>query len=709
MSNHISLILGVHNHQPLGNFQSVFEHAYQHGYAPFLEMLAEFPDLKFCVHNTGILYDWYEAHRPEYLSRLAELAERGQVEIMAGGYYEPILPVIPEAHRLGQIRKLSQRVKDLFGQNPQTLWLTERVWEPHLPSTLARAGVKAVLMDDTHFKLSGLSDHQLLGYYMTEDVGHAVAAFPIDKQLRYTIPFRDPEETIGYLRSLANPAGDRVVVMVDDGEKFGIWPGTYKWVYEEGWLQRFFTRLLEEREWLHTTTFSEVLSRLRPLGNVYLPTASYAEMMTWALPAEASAQLEAIQHECQDPDYQRFLRGGFWRNFLAKYPESGDMHQKMLWLAERTAKLKAAQQKPILDWIWRGQCNCAYWHGLFGGTYLNHLRVETYRNLISAECALDAAEGGPAEGVEAEYTAVSGSGDALVRLRSRDLSLAINLTRGGSIFELSDKRKQFNLTNTMTRRPEAYHEKLRAFKGGDPGGTVASIHDLVKVKEEGLAQRLLYDRYRRVAWIEHFLPADTTLPDWVGLSYRELGDFVCGEFQYDSAPVREGTREVKLARPGRVEQGGESLPVRLEKRLRVPSRGTELLVEYRIVNESGSPLDALFGSEWGFSLQAGNTPDRYYTIEGVELGNDNQLGSVGETNPVRRFALVEEWLGLSVAVELEHPARLWRSPVETISNSEDGFERVYQSSVALPVWRLILAPGASWGVKIVLTISAGRE
>lgn len=700
----VSLILGVHNHQPLGNFEHVFQRAYADAYAPFLEILAEFPEIAFSIHNTGILYDWYAERHPEYLTRLGELVRRGQVEILTGGYYEPILPVIPETHRIGQIRMLSERVEELFGVTPETLWLTERVWEPHLPSSLAPAGVRAVLMDDTHFRLSGLEDEELLGYYMTEDVGHTVAAFPIDKQLRYTIPFREPEETIAYLRGLCSQTGERIVVMVDDGEKFGVWPGTHQWVYREGWLRRFFSQLREERDWLHTTSFREVLKQRRPLGTVYLPTASYAEMMSWALPAAASAKLEALRRDCPDPEAQRFLRGGFWRNFLVKYPESAAMHAKMLWLSQRAAGLPAARRRKALDRIWRGQCNCAYWHGLFGGTYLNHLRVETYRNLLEAERLLDKAEKLPAGRLEVERVALAASGHEVVRARTPELSLALDLSRGGCLYELSDKTRSFNLCNTMTRRPEAYHERLRSLSAGETQSGVASIHDIVKVKEEGLAERLLYDRYRRASWIEHFLPPETGLEDWVGLTYCELGDFAQGAYQLTSADAAG----LRLTREGCVDTGGRSQPVRLTKTLRLCPEATALQFGYRIENLSDAPLDALFGSEWGFSLQAGNTPDRYYRIEGVELGDDNKLGSVGETREVRRFALLEEWINLCVGFQLDHPATLWRCPIETISNSEGGFERVYQSSVVAPFWHLNLEGGARWETRIVLTISTAR-
>ena len=696
----VSLILGVHNHQPLGNFDEVMERAYADAYAPFLDVLSQFPEIRCSVHNTGILYDWFEAHHPEYIDRLREMVGRGQVEPLTGGYYEPILAVIPEAHRRGQIEKLSRRVEELFGTRPETLWLTERIWEPQLPSSLAAAGVSAVIMDDTHFKISGLSDENLYGYYFTEDLGHKVAAFPIDKQLRYTIPFREPEETINYLRGVATEDGDRVVVITDDGEKFGIWPGTHEWVYQKGWLHRFFTRLREEQHWLKLTSFREVLRTRRALGAVYIPTASYSEMMAWALPPDAARDIDHVQHENPDAPYQRFVRGGFWRNFFVKYPESNAMYSKMLWLANRAAKLPARKRGKIEDWIWRGQCNCAYWHGLFGGVYLNHLRVQVWKDLLTAERELDKQERKLAKGaVELEPASLSNTGDEIVRVRGEVLSVGINLTRGGHVFELSEKRKAFNVSNTMTRRPEAYHEKLLSQEEqGD--GEVASIHDIVRAKEEGLADRLRHDRYRRVSWIEHILPMSTTLEQWVELGYEEQGDFVERPFAMEELP-----RGVRLAREADA-AGGR---LRIEKTLEIGETRGDLGLTYALTNVGESPIDALFGSEWGFSLQAGNTPDRYYQIEGVDLGNDNVLGSVGETRDVRRFSLVEEWLGLAAHFSLEAPATLWRCPVETISNSESGFERVYQSSVVLPLWSLSLPPGGRWQTKMVLTLESARE
>lgn len=97
MTNPIRLSLVFHNHQPIGNFEGVFEAAYQDSYAPFLEVLREYPDIKVVIHNSGSLLEWLVTAHPEYIDGLRELAQRGQIEILGGPFYEPILACIPRA------------------------------------------------------------------------------------------------------------------------------------------------------------------------------------------------------------------------------------------------------------------------------------------------------------------------------------------------------------------------------------------------------------------------------------------------------------------------------------------------------------------------------------------------------------------------------------------------------------------------------------
>ena len=190
--------------------------------------------------------------------------------------------------------------------------------------------------------------------------------------------------------------------MADDGEKFGVWPETYHTVYEEGWLERFFTLLEQNSDWLETTTFAEYLAKEPPRGRIYLPTASYMEMGEWTLPTRAMKEYDDALAKVKDPpDFaglRPFIKGGIWRNFLAKYPESNHMHKRMMMTSRkvhealdalRAGRREKADAARMLDHLYQSQCNDAYWHGVFGGLYLPHLRSAVYEHLIQAEFLAD--------------------------------------------------------------------------------------------------------------------------------------------------------------------------------------------------------------------------------------------------------------------------------------------------------------------------------
>jgi alpha-amylase/alpha-mannosidase (GH57 family) len=257
----VQFILAIHNHQPVGNFEFVAEDAYQKSYLPFMQTLERHRSIKITLHYTGILYHFFEKKHPEFIDLLKQLVHEGRAEILSGGFYEPILAVLPDEDKVGQIRTLSGYIRRKLGYDARGMWLAERVWEPHLPKFIAEAGINHVVVDDFHFKMAGLRDDELDGYYLTEEQNSLIRIFPGNEKLRYLIPFHRPEETIELLSGLRSTERNRLVVMADDGEKFGIWPETYHTVYEEGWLERFFTLLEQNGEWLETTTFAEYLGK----------------------------------------------------------------------------------------------------------------------------------------------------------------------------------------------------------------------------------------------------------------------------------------------------------------------------------------------------------------------------------------------------------------------------------------------------------------
>ncbi|MFQ5823716.1 MAG: alpha-amylase/4-alpha-glucanotransferase domain-containing protein [bacterium] len=713
----INIAFGIHNHQPVGNFDYIFEEAYQKAYLPFLDLLEKHPKIRLSQHYTGILFQWIKDHKPDFIPRLKQLVQSGQIEMMTGGFYEPIMSVIPYRDKIGQIRKLTKFVQENTGYDPKGMWLAERIWEPHLPKPCCEAGVKYLVIDDSHFKYAGLQEEDLLGFYITEEEGATVFLFASSETLRYAIPFEPPEKTIEYLRSIAAEHEDNLVVYADDGEKFGIWPGTYEHCYQNRWIEDFFQALEANIDWINIIHFSEVLEKIKPLGRIYLPTASYREMMEWAMPTKAIHNYEKFEEalkQCGLHDkYKMFVRGGFWRNFIAKYPEANNMHKKMLNISNRLAKLEKIKgsddnYKKAQDHLWAGQCNCPYWHGVFGGVYLNHLRYATYREFIQAERILDKLERASDEYENGwiDYQIFDYDGDGLheVVLSNKTINLYYAPESGGCLFELDFKPKAINLLDTMTRREESYHKKLKAMKQkhNETEEQVATIHDLVLVKEEGLENLLFYDWYRRSSFLDHFLGENTTLEKFAQCGYEEIGDFVNTPYKFKLDKTDKGLA-FRLWRHGHVWIKGESVPIYLEKKISLLNLNAELKVTYKIKNLENKLRTFWFGTELDFALLAGDAEDRYFVFPGHTL-EDSRLRSIGEVMESKEVLLMDEWLRLSISINLEKAAKIWRFPIETISQSEGGFERVYQSSVVFPNWRIQLEPETIWENAIVLSI-----
>jgi alpha-amylase len=714
----INFLFGIHCHQPVGNFPEVMREAYFNSYLPFMEAMEAHPSIRFTAHYSGILYEWFRDNHPEFLEKLKLMVKRGQLEIMTGGFYEPILPIIPDEDKLGQIEMETEFIKKNFLTSPRGLWLAERVWEPHLAKMLNLAKVEYIAVDDYHFISAGADEKELNGYFVTEEEGYKLNVFPISKQLRYLVPFKMPHETINYLKSLATQDGSRAAILADDGEKFGVWPGTKKWVYDDKWLENFLKALEAERDTIRTMTFSEYMDEHRAVGRIYLPTASYAEMMEWALPVKAALKYEKAVEEIKSfgkyDDYKQFIRGGFFRNFFVKYPESNNMHKKMLYVSEKISTLgkgkklglssdsRDAQIRNAKQDLWRGQCNCAYWHGVFGGLYLNYLRHAVYENLIAAEVEADKVAYGDQKFIEVRAIDLDKDGNDEILISNNLLNCYFSPANGGCLFELDYRPKNFNLLNGLTRREEAYHRKITAEAGKASTEGVPSIHDLVKVKEPGLENYLVYDKHRRLSLQDHFMPVDTSISDFMNVKYKELGDFVTEPY----IPMIKKTSseiELKLKRKGTVLMDKKALPVEILKVISILKGQSLINISYEISNLSEEVLDAVFGVEFNFSMLAGASLDRYYVFPGKSV-DERSLASIGEIEGCSNLKIIDEWKGFGVSLESGSLDRLWRFPIETVSQSESGFERTYQSSLVLPNSRIMIEPGGKWAGSLKLLI-----
>lgn len=704
MTNPIRFCLVLHNHQPIGNFDGVFEQAYQDSYLPFLDVFEPFQDLRLSLHVSGPLLEWLDDHHPDYLDRLARLVTAGRIEIVGGAYYEPILTMIPSRDRIGQIERYSQWLESRLDARVQGMWIPERVWEQSLTSDLVQAGVKYTVLDDFHFRNAGLVADQLHGFYLTEDNGRLLTVFPGSERLRYLIPFAAPHETIAYLRGIADRFTNAVIVFGDDGEKFGTWPDTKKHVYEDGWLRSFFEALAAQRDWLATTTLAEAAAGSSPWGKVYLPDASYREMTEWALPVDRQLEYDNLVHDMQQderwPRVQQFVRGGGWRNFKVKYPETNEMYARMMMVSRRLAELEQhAVDGPHMDWarraLYRAQCNCPYWHGAFGGIYLPHLRNAVYNQMIAADNQLDQATGKTGPWIEATVSDYNFDARQEVRLANDHLICLLAPAAGGQLYELDVRSICHNLLATLARRPEAYHRKVLA-GGQQSGQDVASIHERIVFKQEGLGQRLQYDAHPRKSMLDHFYSLDTDLEAVRDGRAEQQGDFLGSA--YETRIRRNPNRiQILLTRDGYA----SGVPLKLTKGITAEAGSQTLEIAYLL---EGLPHDRPlhFGVEFNFAGLPSHADDRFfYQQDGTRLG---PLQTQLDLQEHLELGLVDQWLGIDLRLVANQPTSWWTFPIETVSNSEGGFELVHQSVVVHPHWLVRGDAHGCWSVTFHLQI-----
>lgn len=715
---HIFLGLAIHNHQPLGNFPWVFEQAYQQAYLPMVEALEKHPFIRLSLHYSGCLIDWLEQNHSDFLDRLGRLVTRQQVEIMGGAYYEPILPAIPDADKLGQIAKMADFVTQRFGTKPTGLWLAERVWEPYLAKILAEAGVQWTLVDDNAFKSLGVEDKDLFGYYINEEQGFTVKVFPISKQLRYSIPWHDVEQVMAYLNKEASAEEDKIAVLGDDGEKFGVWPGTYEYCWQKGWIDRFFTELEANQSWLHTIPLGEYVRRFPPIGRIYLPCASYEEMMEWSLPADKSWEYTNLKHELEAEgrhNVTQFMYSGLWRNFLVKYPEINRMHKKMLRVHRKVYQSRAISKRDSgLDELWQAQCNCPYWHGVFGGIYLADIRATTYSRLIQAEYKADSIirqqrlqlkKNSSSSRGEVEWEKLDFDDDGNEELLADTDSFSVYLSpkEGGTIFEWDLRRHNYNVLSTLARRPEAYHKVLTEpppEKKTGSGNAIPSIHDQIRVKDKDILRHLIYDTYPRSSLIDHFFSPGTKLEEFIGQSCKELGNFVAEPYEF-SVERKSGEVKILFRRSGIVRSQSGNLPFVVQKEIRLVSGEEKVHITYRLQNGSDSSIQAVYGSEWNLNLLGGGHNEQaYYRVLGIAL-EDSHLDSRGELTEVDEIVLGNRNLGIELELTMKPKVGFWRFPVESVSNSEGGIELIYQESCLLFLLPLDLQPGGTAELNLV--------
>lgn len=639
-------------HQPVDNFDEAVERAVESCYAPLFSLLAKYPEFKFSLHCSGWLLEKISKEYVTLYDDIKRAAAAGSVEFLTAGYYEPILGSIPSRDRVGQIERLSSSIEKRFSQRPRGLWLTERVWESGIVSDLVAAGVEYALVDDYHFIAAGFDESELGGCYYTEDGGEKLSLFPISQALRYAIPFKPAETAVEAVRNLFEQK-EGAAIIFDDAEKFGMWPGTYEWVYKRGWLKEFIERVLED-DAIETLKYGDYLQRYGAKGLAYLPSVSYYEMGEWSLFADDVLALERIKEQMGADTFEhfgkKFLKGGIWKNFLIKYEESNRIHKRML-----ECSLKRIDKPGYLDALYALQTNDVFWHGVFGGIYLPNLRDNAYNYLAICENMRYAQK----RGIERNDTDMNGYDE--VKWVGKDMIMRFDSRYGGQLVELIDRGSCFNFQNVLTRRKEAYHEKIlqQEESGGEESEEdgISTIHTAKHIVGAQIKEALIYDWYIKNSFIDHISDHTLDVESFRRCSFREFSDFANQPFDLS----------VEKSAAIFSRNGGIYDPDRYNTQLAKRYDFEDDMLNFSIDLESESSHIYEYGIELNL---------HFADISKIELNGSHF--SEGVSHELRFFEIADPCTKRVLRLELDHFFTLLCTPLQTVSQSEEGFELMIQ-------------------------------
>lgn len=642
-----NLLFGIHCHQPIDNFDRVIVEIIEKSYRPFFETLKEFPKFKCSVHFSGWLFEYIKKNDSKLFELIKSLAP--QIEFFTGGYYEPILASIPSVSRVKQIQKLSKFIEDNFNQKPKGMWLTERIWDDSIIDDLRKCDVEYVIVDDYHLISSGFDKKKLNGYFLTENSNNTMALFPINKDLRYIIPFATIDDTMEKLHSFKNIEGENAAIIFDDGEKFGVWPKTYEKVYKKEWLRKFFAKSIED-ESINVTTFKEFYAKNSGISLAYLPTVSYHEMGEWStLPNISKDYLDLIKKH-EDKEY--LIRGGIWKNFFIKYNESNWIHKRSLELSK-----KPNQSLEYEDALHKTQCNDVLWHGVFGGIYLPNLRDNAYTYIIECENLSLGEKGFESYDIDL---------DSKLEYKhyTKDL-IAITDIYGAQIVELDLRKERFNYQNTLTRYHETYHDKIKKVEeeeiedsdSNSDDEAIETIHSSVLYTKEDV--QMYRDWYHKKSAIDHICDKALTLEEFQKCEFKEYGDFTNQNFEVTN--INENS--INFSRVGGVYKESKKETI-LNKTFTYDDNSIN--VEVDLATLENSTLNYL--TEWNFHFMD-------YELLNI---NENILDEDSLEIEDSKLIIFDTLLNKSIIFSFNQIMKIYIYKVKSVSQSEEGVDYTTQ-------------------------------
>lgn len=423
----IKVILGTYNTMPEGASAGLFELTYQRSWRPFLASLYKFQNIQSLLYYSGTVLEWIRDNHPEFILLLEEMSNRRQIELLGGGYYSPLMPLLQPSDKIGQLELLTTFLRKTFGKRPSGGWLYEFAWDSSIPSVFRNAGLIYSFLPAEVFSDLGIAGSSSLEPLLTEDQRKLLYVFPVidlESMAQGPLPF---EQAFEELR-VTFPESPLYTMMVDGQSVPAMWENSGL-ESPDVMFERSFAWFQKNCLEFQTLTAQAYCKTMKTGQFFYLASCTSRRFF------------KAIASK--DTEYPGYCVPNPARRYLREQTEAKLLFDKMCYVHSLTSLLKGdkTRKKSAQEDLFRAQAGDSYWNGPLGGLKRPEVRLAAYRALMEAEKSTRT-HGVFNPGIVMDD--IDCDGEREILYQASDLNCYIHES-GGRIFELDVLRQRLNL------------------------------------------------------------------------------------------------------------------------------------------------------------------------------------------------------------------------------------------------------------------------
>jgi len=515
-----------------------WENNYQRILKKFLTFLYSHPKIPFSFSFTGNQLDFLQSEHPEAIEIISEITSRKQGEVLGGGYYTPVFPLLFPVDRSGQIEKMNAAVRMSVGKKPRGMTLLKSIWEPALIITCQSCGIEYVLLDST---LIPSGKNSFLPF-ITNMQGKNLKVIPIQNDLKPE-PGKSAALWIEELQKksqVQNLPLSRIVALsftlqeIDD-------------LLNSGFFEELSILVLEKKlENSQLNLPQQYLKSAREFSNTYIPAGMAEIVSRWAKKRYVSSNSN--------------LYGLSFYDYLNVYPIVKQLYDRIMYISMLISQTHGAdkiRKKAAQEKLWE---------------------AESGFNFICSATGLPAS----AEKIQNAF---------------RQLNEAEKLVRESKVFKESVTSYDYNADglNEYICQMEKFHAIISQ-KGGqiseldlvNSGANYAANNSRIKQFDS------VDDSYNRGIFVEHLFE-NKDFDDF--LDFKPIKNDCFCDSNFSEIKFDGKRRELQLESKSLF--SSLKVPVKLCKNYLITSNG--FVVQYILKNESPFPVKGVFAVEMNFA------------------------------------------------------------------------------------------------------------